>query len=123
MAQLAAAGTGRAVGEGGPGRLLDLHLRELAPPVSLPARLGPANTAVIGVHTPGFSFEHDAGNVRGAVRDTGIDYPVGLDDEYAVWGAFASHYWPALYYADAQGRIDRGRGEASPARPVPSAPR
>jgi hypothetical protein len=66
------------------------------------------------VHTPEFSFEHDAGNVRGAVQDTGIDYPVGLDDEYAVWGAFASHYWPALYFADVQGRIRHhhvGEGE------------
>ena len=70
--------------------------------------------AVIGVHTPEFSFEHDAGNVRRAVQDTGIGYPVALDDEYAVWGAFANHYWPALYFADAQGRIRHhhfGEGE------------
>ena len=43
--------------------------------------------AVIGVHTPEFSFEHDAGNVRRAVKDMAIDYPVALDDKYAVWGA------------------------------------
>jgi thiol-disulfide isomerase/thioredoxin len=70
--------------------------------------------AVIGVHTPEFSFEHDAGNVRRAVMDMGIDYPVALDDKYAVWGAFANHYWPALYFADAQGRIRHhhfGEGE------------
>ena len=68
----------------------------------------------MGVHTPEFSFEHDAGNVRRAVQDTGIDYPVALDDEYAVWGAFANHYWPALYFADVQGRIRHhhfGEGE------------
>ena len=48
------------------------------------------------------------------MQDTGIDYPVGLDDEYAVRGAFASHYWPALYFADVQGRIRHhhvGEGE------------
>ena len=70
--------------------------------------------AVIGVHTPEFSFEHDAGNVRRAVKDMAIDYPVALDDKYAVWGAFANHYWPALYFADAQGRIRHhhfGEGE------------
>ena len=69
---------------------------------------------VMGVHTPEFSFEHDAGNVRRAVHDLGIDYPVALDDNYAVWGAFANHYWPALYFADAQGRIRHhhfGEGE------------
>jgi len=70
--------------------------------------------AVIGVHTPEFSFEHDPGNVARAVTDMGIDYPVALDGDYAVWGAFANHYWPALYFADAQGRIRHhhfGEGE------------
>jgi thiol-disulfide isomerase/thioredoxin len=70
--------------------------------------------AVVGVHTPEFSFEHDVGNVRRAVQDMAIDYPVALDDKYAVWGAFANHYWPALYFADAQGRIRHhhfGEGE------------
>ena len=69
---------------------------------------------VVGVHTPEFSFEHDAGSVRRAVTDMGIDYPVALDNQYAVWGAFANHYWPALYFADAQGRIRHhhfGEGE------------
>ncbi len=52
---------------------------------------------VIGVHTPEFSFEHDAGNVRRAVQDMRIDYPVATDTNYAVWLAFGNHYWPALY--------------------------
>jgi len=60
---------------------------------------------VIGVHTPEFSFEHDAGNVRRAVADRRVDYPVAIDNDYAVWRAFDNHYWPALYFADAQGRI------------------
>ena len=69
---------------------------------------------VIGVHTPEFGFEHDLGNVRRAVQDMRIDYPVAVDNDYAVWSAFANHYWPALYFADAHGRIRHhhfGEGE------------
>jgi len=69
---------------------------------------------VIGVHTPEFGFEHDLANVRRAVHDRRIDYPVAVDSGYAVWGAFANHYWPALYFADPQGRIRHhhfGEGE------------
>jgi thiol-disulfide isomerase/thioredoxin len=60
---------------------------------------------VVGVHTPEFPFEQDADNVRRAVEDDRIDYPVATDDDYEVWQAFANHFWPALYIADAQGRI------------------
>jgi Thioredoxin like C-terminal domain len=66
------------------------------------------------VHTPEFSFEHNADNVRRAVQDMRIDYPVATDNDYAVWSAFGNHYWPALYFADAQGRIRHhhfGEGE------------
>ena len=69
---------------------------------------------VIGLHTPEFSFEHNADNVRRAVQDMRITYPVATDNNYAVWGAFGNHYWPALYFADAQGRIRHhhfGEGE------------
>jgi thiol-disulfide isomerase/thioredoxin len=69
---------------------------------------------VIGVHTPEFSFEHNPDNVRLAVADMRIDYPVATDNNYAVWSAFGNHYWPALYFADAQGRIRHhyyGEGE------------
>ena len=69
---------------------------------------------VIGVHTPEFAFEHDLDNVRRAVQDMRIDYPVAIDNDYAVWSAFDNHYWPALYFADAQGRIRHhhfGEGE------------
>jgi thiol-disulfide isomerase/thioredoxin len=69
---------------------------------------------VIGVHTPEFTFEHNLDNVRRAVQDTRVDYPVAIDNDYAVWSAFANHYWPALYFADAQGRIRHhhfGEGE------------
>jgi thiol-disulfide isomerase/thioredoxin len=64
---------------------------------------------VIGVHTPEFAFEHDADNVRQAVREMKIDYPVAIDSDYAVWRAFENYYWPALYFADAQGRIRHHR--------------
>jgi thiol-disulfide isomerase/thioredoxin len=69
---------------------------------------------VLGVHTPEFSFEHNADNVRRAVQEMGISYPVATDNNYAVWLAFSNHYWPALYFADAQGRIRHhhfGEGE------------
>jgi thiol-disulfide isomerase/thioredoxin len=69
---------------------------------------------VIGVHTPEYGFEHDLANVRRAVADMRIDYPVAVDNGYAVWSAFANHYWPALYFADPQGRIRHhhyGEGE------------
>jgi thiol-disulfide isomerase/thioredoxin len=64
-----------------------------------------AGLVVVGVHTPEFAVEHDIDNVRGAVREMGIQYPVALDNDYAVWNAFANRYWPALYIADAQGHI------------------
>jgi thiol-disulfide isomerase/thioredoxin len=67
---------------------------------------------VIGVHTPEFSFEHDIGLVRQAIEDRAIDYPVALDNDYEVWDAFANHYWPALYFIDAEGIIrDQHFGE------------
>ena len=58
---------------------------------------------VIGVHTPEFGFEHDLDNVRREVKDLGVDYPVAIDNDYAIWGAFGNRYWPALYFVDAEG--------------------
>ena len=63
----------------------------------------------IGVHTPEFPFEHDLENVHRALRELRIDYPVAVDNDYAVWDAFANHYWPALYVIDAEGRIRHHR--------------
>ena len=60
---------------------------------------------VIGVHTPEFSFEHEVGRVRQAIKERGIDYPVAVDNDYEVWTAFDNHYWPALYFVDADGII------------------
>ena len=60
---------------------------------------------VIGVHTPEFFFEHDIDLVREAVAAREIDYPVAVDSEYTIWNAFDNHYWPALYFIDADGVI------------------
>ena len=60
---------------------------------------------VIGVHTPEFSFEHDVEGVRRTTEEREIDYPVAVDNDYKVWSAFANHYWPALYFIDAEGVI------------------
>src|SRR5262245_56264480 len=60
---------------------------------------------VIGVHTPEFAFEHDIENVRRAAKDMRVDYPIAIDSDYAIWTAFDNHYWPALYFVDAQGQI------------------
>jgi thiol-disulfide isomerase/thioredoxin len=61
---------------------------------------------VIGVHTPEFSFEHELERVRAAVEERGIDYPVALDNDYAIWNAFDNQYWPALYFVGREGTID-----------------
>ena len=60
---------------------------------------------VIGVHAPEFAFERHPANVRKAVADLGIRYPVALDNNLAIWRAFNNRYWPAHYLADAEGRI------------------
>jgi thiol-disulfide isomerase/thioredoxin len=67
---------------------------------------------VIGAHTPEFSFEHDIDLVRQAAKERAIDYPVAVDNDYAIWSAFDNHYWPALYFIDTDGIIrDQQFGE------------
>ena len=60
---------------------------------------------MIGAHTPEFSFEREIGHVRRATKDRQIQYPVTVDNAYAVWNAFDNYYWPALYFIDADGII------------------
>src|ERR671914_2018610 len=73
---------------------------------------GDEGLVVIGVHTPEFSFEHEVELVRQATKERAIDYPVAVDNDYEVWSAFANHYWPALYFVDAEGIIrDQHFGE------------
>jgi thiol-disulfide isomerase/thioredoxin len=64
---------------------------------------------VLGVHTPEFDVERDLDNVRRAVKDLRVDYPVVIDNDYAIWDAFGNRYWPALYFVDAQGQIRHHR--------------
>ena len=69
---------------------------------------------VIGVHSPEFEFEKDVGNIRRAVNDMGVDHPVAIDRDHAIWRAFMNQYWPARYFIDAQGRVRHhqfGEGE------------
>jgi thiol-disulfide isomerase/thioredoxin len=69
---------------------------------------------VIGVHAPEFQFEKSIDNVRRAVKEMRIDYPVAVDNEHNIWRAFNNSYWPALYFIDAQGRVRHhhfGEGE------------
>jgi thiol-disulfide isomerase/thioredoxin len=61
--------------------------------------------AVVGAHTPEFGFERNLDNVIARSREFRVDHPIAVDSEYGVWNAFANHYWPAVYVADAQGRI------------------
>ena len=73
---------------------------------------------VIGVHTPEFSFEHEIERVRQAIKQREIDYPVAVDNDYAIWRAFENEYWPALYFVAADGvitdeRFGEGRYEQS----------
>jgi cytochrome c biogenesis protein CcdA/thiol-disulfide isomerase/thioredoxin len=60
---------------------------------------------VIGVHTPEFPFERDAGNVEDAIEQNAIRYPVKQDNDYGTWDAFGNQYWPAKYLIDASGRV------------------
>ena len=60
---------------------------------------------VIGVHAPEFAFERDIGNVRKATKDLGINFPVAIDNNYAIWKSFNNQYWPAHYFIDAKGQI------------------
>src|SRR5229473_6716548 len=72
---------------------------------------------VIGVHTPEFDFEENVDNVRSALGEMHIDYPVAIDNQHAIWNAFHNDYWPAIYLLDAQGHIRyRQFGEGEYAR-------
>ena len=69
---------------------------------------------LIGVHTPEFAFERNVDNVRRAVKQMRIEYPVAIDNDYSIWRAFNNQYWPALYFIDARGRVRQhhfGEGE------------
>ena len=118
MAQLAAADAGRLRGKV---VLADFWtytcvnwLRQLPYLRAWAGKYSGQGLVVVGVHTPEFGFEHNLDNVRRAVQEMKIDYPVAVDNDYAIWRAFDNSYWPALYFADAQGQIRHhhfGEGE------------
>jgi cytochrome c biogenesis protein CcdA/thiol-disulfide isomerase/thioredoxin len=60
---------------------------------------------IVGVHTPEFPFEREAGNVEDAIEQNEIRYPVAQDNDYATWNAYANQYWPAKYLIDANGHV------------------
>jgi thiol-disulfide isomerase/thioredoxin len=64
---------------------------------------------VLGVHTPEFEVERDVENIRRAAQEMRIDYPIAIDSDYRIWRAFGNEYWPALYFADADGQIRHHR--------------
>jgi thiol-disulfide isomerase/thioredoxin len=76
---------------------------------------------IVGVHTPEFAVEHDLDHVRRAVKQLKIEYPVVIDNTYAIWRAFDNQYWPALYIVDSRGRVRDhrfGEGEYERSEPV-----
>lgn len=60
---------------------------------------------IIGVHTPEFNHERDVDNVRAAVADLGVAWPVAIDNEWTTWRAYANRYWPAMYILDKAGNV------------------
>jgi hypothetical protein len=60
---------------------------------------------VVGVHAPEFGFEHEVDNVRRALGELDVPYPVVLDNDFAVWRSLDNHYWPAVYLHDRDGRV------------------
>jgi hypothetical protein len=64
---------------------------------------------VVGVQTPEFAFEGELDNVRRATKEMDVRYPVAVDNDYAIWKAFENHYWPALYFVDAESQIRHHR--------------
>jgi thiol-disulfide isomerase/thioredoxin len=60
---------------------------------------------LVGAHAPEFGFEHDLDNVRRAIADLDVGYPVVIDNDFSIWRAFDNHYWPAVYLVDGEGRV------------------
>ncbi len=94
-------------GQGGACRFLDLFLHQLPRAIPYVAawseKYRDQGLVVIGVHTPEFAFEHNVDNVRKAIANLKIAYPVAVDNDYAIWRAFGNEYWPAHYFIDAPG--------------------
>jgi cytochrome c biogenesis protein CcdA/thiol-disulfide isomerase/thioredoxin len=77
----------------------------------------PLGLTIVGVHTPEFAFEHDAGNVASAIKQFGLRYPVVQDNNMGTWNAYGNQYWPADYLIDARGQVrDTSFGEGQYAK-------
>lgn len=72
------------------------------------AEYGPRGLKVVSVHTPELEQERDPANVRAAVKELGITYPVMIDGDYSYWRAMKNRYWPAFFLIDRQGTIVLG---------------
>src|SRR5579862_3100595 len=77
-------------------------LRELPYMKAWAAKYKDAGLVVIGVHAPEFGFEIDPANVKNAVSDLKVVYPIPIDNNHAIWRAFRNEYWPADYFVDAK---------------------
>jgi thiol-disulfide isomerase/thioredoxin len=75
------------------------HIKETA------ARYKAAGLVTIGVHTPEFDREKVPANVERRVRELGVEFPVVMDNDFAIWRSFNNRYWPSVYIVDKQGRI------------------
>jgi len=60
---------------------------------------------IIGNHYPEFSHEKDLDNLKAAVEELRIEYPVAQDNEGTTWREYNNRYWPTLYLIDKQGVI------------------
>jgi cytochrome c biogenesis protein CcdA/thiol-disulfide isomerase/thioredoxin len=60
---------------------------------------------ILGVHTPEFAFEREVANVRDAVAELGVDWPVAIDNDFGTWNAWGNRYWPAKYFVDRRGHV------------------
>ncbi len=68
-------------------------------------RYADTGLVIIGVHSPEFAFERSEMNVRKAVADLGVSWPVALDNDFGIWKAYANRYWPAHYLYGTDGRL------------------
>jgi thiol-disulfide isomerase/thioredoxin len=80
-------------------------IRTLPYVVAWHKRYAPSGFVVVGVHAPEFSFAREGSHVAEAAARFGIEYPIVLDNEYAIWRAYSNRFWPAKYLIDAKGRI------------------
>ncbi len=80
-------------------------LRTLPELKALDARYRGQGLTIVGVHTPEFAFERDAGNVADAIAQNGLRYPVAQDNAYKTWDAWGNSSWPASYLIDARGHV------------------